>query len=126
MHALIAVLALVITIIYLVVESMMKKRDNMDGWKPSKPPIKKKKSGAEKIDKKMKNDVKVIRKVGKTVFFEDSRTGVLALHDNGKITVNMDYKFLLHGLEYRRYGSYFSMSNPTTKDKQIIMDRLFD
>ena len=115
-------LALVVTMIFIIIEKIMIKMDSIHAWKTSKSPVKKKQKS---VEKKRQAEVKVIRKSGKTVFSKGSSAGVMALHDNGKITVNMPFKPLLHGFEYRRYGDYYSMSNPTTKEKQIIMDRLF-
>jgi hypothetical protein len=51
---------------------------------------------------------------------------LLTIHDNGKIGVSLEHKSLFGGLAYKEELSYFCIGNPSPKEKEIIMDRLFD
>lgn len=70
--------------------------------------------------------MKVYRKVKQTKFVKAGYQGLLTIHDDGKIAASIDHKSLLLGLDYEESQSYFVITNPTTRDRTIIMDRLFD
>jgi hypothetical protein len=70
--------------------------------------------------------MKVYRKKWQTKFIKDGFEGLLTLHDSGKFAVSIDHKALFDGLEYEEMDSYYVIQKPTTGQKNIIMDRLFD
>ncbi|PKF60234.1 hypothetical protein CW745_16075 [Psychromonas sp. psych-6C06] len=70
--------------------------------------------------------MKVYRKVKQTKFVKDGLKGLLTIHDHGGIAVSIDHKSLFVGLTYEETDSYLYIDKPSTKDKTMIMDRLFD
>lgn len=75
----------------------------------------------------MEKFMKVYRKVGQIKFIKKGLKGLLTIHDFGKIAVSMDHKVLFVGLDYYDDDhSYFCIDKPTTRERKIIFDRLFD
>ena len=70
--------------------------------------------------------MKVYRKVKQTKFVKDGFKGLLTIHDEGRIAVSMDHKSIFLGLKYKKTDSYFCIDKPTTKERTIIFNRLFD
>tara|TARA_B100000809_G_scaffold263359_1_gene316414 strand:+ start:23 stop:235 length:213 start_codon:yes stop_codon:yes gene_type:complete len=68
----------------------------------------------------------VYRKVKQTKFIKKGLDGLLTIHDHGGIAVSLDHKVLFNNLTYDDKGSYLYISRPTTEEKTIIMDRLFE
>ncbi|MDO6568155.1 hypothetical protein Q4561_13870 [Alteromonas sp. 1_MG-2023] len=69
--------------------------------------------------------MEVYRKVKQTKFVKDGLRGLLTVHDHGGIAVSADHKTIFNGLNYEEVDSYLYISKPSTKDKTLIMDRLF-
>jgi len=69
--------------------------------------------------------LKVYRMKGQTKFKVDGVEGLLTLHDSGKIGVSVDLKSLFNGLQYEIELSYFAIRKPTTREREVIFDRLF-
>jgi len=70
--------------------------------------------------------MKVYRKVSQTKYIKEGLKGLLTIHDNGAFAVSMDHQGLFNGLKYKDIGSYYCIEKPTTKEREIIIDRLFD
>ena len=106
----------IINLIYSIIEGLS---HTIERWEPPGTSVKEKQQSDEE-------DVKIIKKPSKTLYYKKSKRGVLAMHNNGKITVDLDFKYLIDDLKYRRYGGYYSIQNPTEIDREIILDRLYD
>jgi len=70
--------------------------------------------------------MKIYRRVGQTKFIKGGCEGLVTLHDSGKIAGSKDHKDLFNGLAYDMVGGYRSITKPTAKDMEVIMDALFD
>lgn len=70
--------------------------------------------------------MKVYRRVKQTKYIKDGLKGLLTIHDDGRMAVSRDHKELFSGLNYRMTGSYFCIDKPSTRDRTVIMDRLFE
>lgn len=70
--------------------------------------------------------MKVYRKVKQTKFIKDGLEGLLTIHDHGGIAVSLDHKVLFNDLGFDDKGSYLYISKPSTEEKTIILNRLFD
>jgi hypothetical protein len=70
--------------------------------------------------------VNIYRKVKQTKFIKEGLKGLLTIHDDGKMAVSLDHKELFAGLNFEERESYLCIDKPTTRDRTIIMNRLFD
>ena len=70
--------------------------------------------------------MKTYRKIKQTKFVKNGLEGLLTVHDHGKIAVSMEHKSIFKGLNYEEAKSYFYIDEPSTSEKTMIMDRLFD
>lgn len=70
--------------------------------------------------------VQTYRVKAQTKFVRDGWEGLLTLHDSGEIAVSVDHRRIFDDLEYKDEGSYWAIKKPTTKERGIIWDRLFD
>jgi len=70
--------------------------------------------------------MRVYRRVKQTKYSKDGLKGLLTIHDHGRMAVSMDHKELFSGLKYVKEKSYYAIANPTTEERTIIFNRLFD
>ncbi len=73
-----------------------------------------------------KMSIIVARKVKQTKYRKTGLKGLLTIHDNGLVAVSIDHKQLFAGLTYTKTDSYYEIKKPSSNDRTIIMDRLFD
>ncbi|HIF9371240.1 TPA: hypothetical protein ACX6RS_003338 [Photobacterium damselae] len=70
--------------------------------------------------------MRVYRRRKQTKYVMAGKSGLLTIHDNGKIAASGEHKKLMFGfVDSKLEGSYLVLKNPSTREKGIIMNRLF-
>jgi hypothetical protein len=69
--------------------------------------------------------INIYRRAKQTRYVKNGMEGLLAIHDDGRLAATINHKELLAGLNYFDSGSYYRINKPTTRDRTIIMNRLF-